>query len=471
MKTRNWLLFLILFLCDLSLVMISLIISALYSVSPYVIHTHRVALIHLNLPYIYLLLCVAWYFSSKSMGFYDDPIAKPLSLEVVYISKNIAIQIVFLVLILFLIKEPILTRTFVLVYSFLLFVFLSTEKLFIRILLTSFKHKFYRRGNIIIIGANELASYVSKKLENHPLGYHIIGFIEDESEVPFEGVVLGKISELETVISNQAVDMVIVALPKNKMYLLESVVPVCQNHSIEVKIIPELVSYHLKRQNYIFLGDIPVVSVDINKLSDMHWRFSKRLFDIVFTFILSVFVIWWLLPLIIVFQKTFNPGPIFYKAERWGKGGKSFVMYKFRTMKTLDNDQTHDRKDPITERNDTRATTFGRLLRRTSLDEMPQFLNVLKGEMSIIGPRPFDTGEAIQMKQVLNNYMVRHYIKPGITGWAQINGFRGGTSDLALMQKRIDLDNWYINNWTMSLDFQIVIMTAFKFVTGDVNAF
>jgi putative colanic acid biosysnthesis UDP-glucose lipid carrier transferase len=322
-----------------------------------------------------------------------------------------------------------------------------------------------------MIGTNELSSYISKKLEHHLLGYNIIGFIEDEYWASFEGPVLGKISELESVISNKNVDMVIVALPKTKMHLLEQIISICQNQLIEVKIIPELVSYHLKRQNYIFLGDIPVVSVDINKLSDLHWRFSKRVFDIVLTIILSVFVFWWLLPLIIVLQKTFNPGPIFYKAERWGKNGKSFVMYKFRTMRPLNNDTIQDQKDSITERNDTRATKFGRLLRRTSLDEMPQFLNVLKGDMSIIGPRPFDTREAVQMKLVLNNYMVRHYIKPGITGWAQINGLRGGTSDLALMQKRIDMDNWYINNWAMSLDLQILIMTAFKFVTGDVNAF
>jgi putative colanic acid biosynthesis UDP-glucose lipid carrier transferase len=451
--------------------MLSLKLSVLFSLSPYVIPIHNVALVPLNLPYIYLLLCIAWYFSSKSMSFYNDPIAKPFSLEVVDIIKNITIQIIFLVLILFLIKEPILTRTFVFVYSCLLLIFLSMEKLLIRILLSSFKHKLYKMENILIIGTNELASYISKKLEHHLLGCNIIGFIEDEYWASFEGSVLGKISELECVISNKTVDMVIVALPKTKMHLLEQVVSVCQNHSIEMKIIPELVSYHLKRQNYIFLGDIPVVSVDINKLSDMHWRFSKRVFDIVFTIILSVFLFWWLLPLIMVLQKTINPGPIFYKAERWGKGGKSFVMYKFRTMKTSDTDHYHDRKETITERNDARATKFGRLLRRTSLDELPQFLNVLKGDMSIIGPRPFDTREAVQMKQVLNNYMVRHYIKPGITGWAQINGLRGGTSDLDLMQKRIDMDNWYINNWTMSLDLQIVIMTAFKFVTGDVNAF
>ncbi len=471
MRTRAWLLYFISLISDLIFVLISLVISDLYSVSSYVIHVHKVELVHLNLLYIYLLLCAAWYFSSKSIGFYNDPLAKPISIEVIDVIKIIAIQIVFLVLILFLAKEHILTRTFVLAYSFLLFVFLSLEKVFIRLFLASFRHKFYKLGNILIIGTNKLAAYVSSKLENHPLGYNVVGFIEDEFEFTFKGTVLGKISDLENVISEKCIDMVIVALPKNKMFMLEQVISLCQNNSVEVKIIPELVSYYLEGKNYTFLGDIPVVSVDIDKLSEMHWRFSKRLFDIVLTIILFALIFWWLLPIIVVLQKVFNPGPVFYKAERWGKAGKSFLMYKFRTMRSFNNNQNNDRKDSITDKNDNRVTKFGRLLRRTSVDELPQFLNVFKGEMSIIGPRPFDAGEAVQIKKLLNNYMVRHYVKPGITGLAQINGLRGGTSDENLMQKRIDMDNWYINNWTIGLDFKIVIMTAFRFMIGDVNAF
>ena len=140
-------------------------------------------------------------------------------------------------------------------------------------------------------------------------------------------------------------------------------------------------------------------------------------------------------------------------------------------MRLNDAKKTNDQTIAPTEINDPRITKFGKILRKTSLDELPQFYNVLKGEMSIVGPRPFDSSEAIIMKQILENYMIRYYVKPGITGWAQINCYRGGTRDLVRMQKRIDTDNWYMHNWTIGLDIQIIFYTVLKFFTGDNNAY
>jgi lipopolysaccharide/colanic/teichoic acid biosynthesis glycosyltransferase len=140
-------------------------------------------------------------------------------------------------------------------------------------------------------------------------------------------------------------------------------------------------------------------------------------------------------------------------------------------MQNIDNAKIDEPRRVPTDRNDLRVTKFGRFLRKTSLDELPQFYNVLKGDMSIVGPRPLDSKEAVLMKQILDNYMIRYHVRPGITGWAQINGYRGGTQDLLLMQKRIDIDNWYMHNWTIGLDIQIIFYTTVKLMTGDFNAY
>jgi len=153
------------------------------------------------------------------------------------------------------------------------------------------------------------------------------------------------------------------------------------------------------------------------------------------------------------------------------KGWYPFYIYKLSTMSIHESQQLSVDTSFRTERDDDRVTTFGRFLRRTSIDELPQFLNVLNGEMSIVGPRPLEAQEASHMKQVLTRYMVRHYVLPGITGWAQINGYRGGTRETALMQKRIDLDNWYVSNWTLGLDLQIILITVFKILFRDSNAY
>jgi len=180
-------------------------------------------------------------------------------------------------------------------------------------------------------------------------------------------------------------------------------------------------------------------------------------------------VLVWLVPIIMILQKMFNKGPIFYRSEREGIGEKYFMIYKFRTMRSASNSDAAEEKP--TSKHDERITKFGKILRKTSLDELPQFINVLRGEMSLVGPRPLDKRESLVLKNLITNYMIRHYVKPGLTGWAQVNGYRGGTEEVALMQKRIELDNWYIKNWSLGLDIQILLMTIRKIITGDSNAY
>ncbi len=218
-------------------------------------------------------------------------------------------------------------------------------------------------------------------------------------------------------------------------------------------------------------GDIPVVSFSRDKINELHWRILKRTFDLAFIGVLFILVLWWLWPLIYVLQKTLNPGPLYYKVKRWGIGRQEFICYKFRSMvselSNTDPNGSHMQTTP----EDPRVTKFGRFLRKTNIDEFPQFINVLKGEMSVVGPRPHDVAENLEIKDRIKSYMSRYLIKPGVTGWAQVNGLRGGTRDFGLLQKRIDYDLWYIKNWSFWLDIRIILKTIWLTVRGDPKAY
>ena len=466
MKTRAHIIYLLYLVADLGAILFALLLSAMYSISSYVILHSKYTIENLDIQYFFLLLAFVWYFSARSSGLYDTSRTKVHSIDAYTILKNIFFQSVCLIILLFIIKERSLTRTFILVYIFLVIPFIFLGKIGIQLLLRVFRKKFNDVSRVVIIGANELGQNVYEKLHNNSVGYNVIGYIDDNSEAVKDINILGNLSKLKIIITEESIDMVIIALSKIDIENLENIIETCRNQIVEVKIIPDLAWYYLRDFKYSFLVDIPVVSVIIDKLTEPYWRFIKRLFDICLTifFVITIFI--WFVPIIVLLQKIFNPGPIFFRSERWGEKGKPFWIYKFRTMQNFDGE-----KVVPTEKNDSRITKFGKILRQTSFDEFPQFYNVLRGEMSIVGPRPFDSKEAALMKGTLEQYMTRYYVKPGITGWAQINGYRGGTKDITQMQKRMDVDNWYMHNWTIGLDIQIIFYTTAKIFSGDINAY
>ena len=179
----------------------------------------------------------------------------------------------------------------------------------------------------------------------------------------------------------------------------------------------------------------------------------------------------WLWPLIALAIKLTSPGPVFFRQERWGRGNKRIICYKFRTMRNDSRDVDKNGRYQQTQRDDPRITRVGRFLRKSNLDELPQFINVLLGDMSLVGPRPHPTPLNQESKDDIPYYLVRHMVKPGITGWAQVNGLRGETRDLMLMRQRVDHDIWYIENWSFWLDIQIVLMTVWRMLRGDPNAY
>jgi putative colanic acid biosysnthesis UDP-glucose lipid carrier transferase len=215
-----------------------------------------------------------------------------------------------------------------------------------------------------------------------------------------------------------------------------------------------------------YLKDMPVLSARVEPLDDVSTRFRKRIFDIVVSSLVSIFILSWLIPLISIIIWLESKGPVFFLQDRTGKNNKSFRCIKFRSMKV--NSEANSKQ---ATRNDNRLTRIGKFMRRTNIDEFPQFINVFKGEMSVVGPRPHMVRHTEDYSKIIGQYMIRQFLKPGITGWAQVNGFRGEIKEKNQLRKRIEHDIWYLENWSFWLDVRIIFLTIYKTLRGDKNAF
>jgi putative colanic acid biosynthesis UDP-glucose lipid carrier transferase len=209
-----------------------------------------------------------------------------------------------------------------------------------------------------------------------------------------------------------------------------------------------------------------VLSLRKEPLDDVGNRIKKRVFDLVLSSLFIILVLSWLVPIVGLLIWLDNRGPVFFVQQRSGKGGKPFGCIKFRSMKV-----NRDANSKMATKNDSRITRLGRFLRKSSLDEMPQFFNVFMSDMSIVGPRPHMTKHTDDYSKMLNHYMIRHFLKPGITGWAQIHGFRGEIKYMEDINNRVEYDLWYLENWSLWLDTRIIAMTAFNMAKGEKNAY
>jgi Undecaprenyl-phosphate glucose phosphotransferase len=292
------------------------------------------------------------------------------------------------------------------------------------------------------------------------MGYQIVGFVDDyltngiyKKDYGLE--ILGRTSETTAVADQYDVEKVIIALPMQAIRKISNVVKMCEHEGIATDIVPDFFKFIQPRTRVENFAGLPMVGVRFTPVDSLAYRIGKRFFDFVFSssvMILSAP----LLLLIALGVKLTSTGPIFFIQERMGANRKPFRMIKFRTMKA--GSEKFDGQAGLGIRNDPRATPFGRFLRKWSLDELPQFWNVLKGDMSVVGPRPERTYHAQQFKNEVPNYMIRHQVKTGITGWAQANGWRGDTS----IAKRVEYDIFYIENWSFWFDLKIIGMTLFR---------
>jgi len=213
-------------------------------------------------------------------------------------------------------------------------------------------------------------------------------------------------------------------------------------------------------------ASLPIIRSHEDSLSNIENRLKKRIVDIIISGLVIVFILSWMVPLIGLLIKIQSPGPIFFKQPRSGRNNETFNCLKFRSM--VVNSESNKAQ---ASKDDKRITPIGRFLRKTNLDEFPQFINVFKGQMTIVGPRPHMLSHTEHYSKLIQHYMLRHFVKPGITGWAQVNGYRGETRESDLMAKRVEYDLEYISNWTVMLDFKIIFMTAWNMLRGEKNAY
>jgi exopolysaccharide biosynthesis polyprenyl glycosylphosphotransferase len=215
-----------------------------------------------------------------------------------------------------------------------------------------------------------------------------------------------------------------------------------------------------------YLNDMPVLSLRKEPLDDVGNRIKKRFYDIVVSSLVIILILSWLIPIISLLIWLESRGPIFFVQQRSGKNGKTFNCIKFRSMKV--NKEAHEKQ---AVKNDERITRMGKFMRKTNVDELPQFFNVWMGSMSIVGPRPHMLKHTDDYSKLIRQYMIRHFLKPGITGWAQINGCRGQTRTVKDMNDRVQYDLWYLENWSLWLDTRIILLTAFNMARGEKNAY
>ena len=311
---------------------------------------------------------------------------------------------------------------------------------------------------ILIAGSGDLGRLVADRILRHrELGYQVIGFVDDRAggdHIGYRGLpLLGTLGEVGEITQRERIDHLYVALPLDEHAKLLDLMEIASREFIDVKVVPDLLQFIALRARLEDLDGLPIINVNDVPLQGLN-SWLKRLSDIVLSFITLVVLA---IPLLVIaaLVKWTSPGRVFYKQERMGLDGKAFSVYKFRSM----HDAAEDTSGPVWARDDDpRATPMGRWLRRLDLDELPQFWNVLKGDMSIVGPRPERPFFVEQFKHRIPQYMLRHKVKAGITGWAQVNGWRGNTS----LEKRIEYDLYYIENWSVSLDIKIMWLTVVR---------
>ena len=328
----------------------------------------------------------------------------------------------------------------------------------IRYFLRSMRRKGYNLKHIVLVGYSRAAEeYIDRILENPQWGYKIRGILDDhiEAGTEYKGIkVLGKIDNLMIILPENRLDEIAITLGLNEYARLEEIVNLCEKSGVHTKFIPDYNQIIPTKPYTEDILGLPVINIRLVPLTNTFYAAMKRVMDIAGA-ICAIILFSPIMMFSVIMIKLTSPGPLIFKQERVGLHNHTFMMYKFRSM---DVQPPEKEKTKWTVKDDPRVTNFGKFMRKTSIDELPQLFNVLKGEMSLVGPRPERPFFVEKFKEEIPRYMIKHQVRPGLTGWAQVNGYRGNTS----IRKRIEYDLYYIENWTLGLDVKILFLTIFK---------
>ena len=407
-------------LSDLLLLNCAFLISAVYSQSWEIL---------LEKYYMFFLLIglnLLWIVASNYLNFYDDFFSRNFPVQITNILKNSLLQLVITITFIFLVKENLFTRYFIVYYFILLVLFISFRVIIFRKILKLLRRKGKNVRDLVIIGEGELAQNFQKMILSNPdFGYSFKGFVSGpagKSQSPSEDFVeiLGK------TFTTTKVDEAVIAIDEDSRHLLETIIKVCDKYAVKVHIIPDYYNLVSKRFQLSSFGDFPIITARREPLNEVQWRLVKRTFDIIFSLIVTFLILSWLYPLLLIISIISDKGPVFFLQDRLGTKNEKFRCIKFRTMK-YEKIQV-DEFRPVVE-DDQRITKVGKFLRKNNLDELPQFINVLIGDMSVVGPRPHPIAHNDVYSKIVDEIRLRENVNPGITGWAQIHGLRGDVSD------------------------------------------
>ena len=327
----------------------------------------------------------------------------------------------------------------------------------------------YNYSRVVIVGGGEVAQQLNDYFNSDDvLGVRLLGVFSD-SDFSFEikdSVKTGTLDSLEQFALKNDIDEIFYTMPLTYTKKIKGLVDFCDKYMIRFKVVPDFRGFIFKRVNIDFFNDVPVITLREEPLTDFINRFTKRVFDLIFSLLTIVVVLSWLYPIIAVLIKLSSKGPVLFKQSRSGVNNEEFLCYKFRSMTMSEEADTKQ-----ATKGDVRITKIGAFLRKSSLDEFPQFFNVFMGDMSTVGPRPHMLKHTEEYSALIQKYMVRQLVKPGITGAAQVKGYRGETKELEDMEGRVRLDVWYIENWSLSLDINIIFHTVWNAFKGDEKAY
>lgn len=338
----------------------------------------------------------------------------------------------------------------------------------LRIIIKIYRGRGYNFKQVVIVGDDDekiQSLYDEIKAGNY--GYKISGFFSNtfstgESKLKC----LGSLSDVEIYCKENNIDEIYCTLKENREKAIINLVNFAERNMIRFFLVPDFYSYIPRKLVLDFLQSTPVLTIRREPLQLFYNRIIKRTFDVIFSGIILITIFPLLFIIFGLLIKLTSKGPVFFRQQRTGLRGKPFTCYKFRSMRL-----NQDSDTSITSYGDLRITAIGRFMRRTSIDEIPQFFNVFIGNMSVVGPRPHMLIQTDLYKKLIDKFMIRHVIKPGVTGWAQISGYRGETKNVEQMEGRFKRDVWYIENWSSILDIKIIVVTIYKVLKGDEQAY
>jgi len=407
---------------------------------------------------VFLILISVWPLIGWASGLYVSRRSYSITSEVFDVFRVTVISFLVLVTVTYFVRDARYSRITLILWALFTMTSVSVTRMVSRLVLQRLRAHGYNLRHVLLVGGGPLAQRVLETIRDHEtLGLRVVGIIVREAESNLVGrrmfglKVLGTVQSLSSLVGQHEIDQVIVALPVDELDALKGIMAVLSQETVDVRLVPDFYQYMTLCGSVEEFSGMPIINLQSTPL--MGWNLvSKRSFDILVTS-LALVLSSPLLALMAALIKLTSPGPVFFRQERVGLDGRPFWMYKLRTMH-VDAESDGAR---MTSPDDPRCTPVGRLLRRTSLDELPQLWNVLRGDMSLVGPRPEQPAFIEDFKREIPRYALRHKIKAGMTGWAQINGMRGNTS----IKKRIELDLYYIENWSIMLDIKILLRTLF----------